>query len=84
LDLIYSEWNYKPVAYISYGGISGGIRAVEQLRQVAIELRLIPISESVSIPFIRSAFDDQGHLVNPERIEKTLDSLLVALAKYFN
>src|SRR5579859_7915590 len=43
LDYVYKEWNKKPVGFVSYGGISGGTRAVQQLRQVAIELQMVPI-----------------------------------------
>jgi NAD(P)H-dependent FMN reductase len=32
IDMAYGEWNAKPVAFVSYGGISGGLRAVEALR----------------------------------------------------
>ena len=38
LDALYAEWVRKPIAFVSYGGWSGGVRAVEQLRLVAIEL----------------------------------------------
>src|SRR5690606_27212247 len=38
IDLGYSEWHAKPVGFVSYGGMSGGLRAVEQLRQVFSEL----------------------------------------------
>ena len=34
LDYVYGEWNNKPVAFLSWGGVSGGTRAVQQLRQV--------------------------------------------------
>ena len=27
LDYVYKEWNYKPAGIVSYGGVSGGIRA---------------------------------------------------------
>jgi NAD(P)H-dependent FMN reductase len=27
LDYLYYEWNYKPVGLVSYGGVSGGLRA---------------------------------------------------------
>jgi NAD(P)H-dependent FMN reductase len=33
LDHIYAEWNRKPLAVIGYGGLYGGIRAVEALRR---------------------------------------------------
>ncbi len=49
LDWVYPEWNNKPVAFVSYGGV-GGARAVEQLRLNAIELQMAPIRNSVHIP----------------------------------
>lgn len=49
LDWVYQEWNNKPVAFISYGGV-GGARAVEQLRLNIIELQMAPIRSSVHIP----------------------------------
>ena len=38
LDHLYAEWTYKPAGFVGYGGLGGGIRAVEQLRQVVVEL----------------------------------------------
>lgn len=49
LDTVYSPWNYKPVAFVSYGFGAAGSRAVEQLRLVAIELRMIPICDELNI-----------------------------------
>lgn len=49
LDVIYPEWNKKPVGFVSYGGALGA-RVVEQLRQVAVELQMAPIRNAVHIP----------------------------------
>ena len=49
LDWVYPEWNNKPVAFVSYGGV-GGARAVEQLRLNTIELQMAAIRNSVHIP----------------------------------
>jgi NAD(P)H-dependent FMN reductase len=49
LDYLYLEWNNKPVSFISYGGVAGGSRSVEQLRQVVVELQMIPLREQVII-----------------------------------
>ncbi|MDP3004152.1 MAG: NAD(P)H-dependent oxidoreductase [Candidatus Azambacteria bacterium] len=49
LDWVYPEWNNKPIAFVSYGGV-GGARAVEQLRLNAIELQMAPIRNSIHIP----------------------------------
>ena len=49
LDWVYPEWNRKAAAFVSYGGVSGA-RAVQQLRETAIELQLAPVRSSVHIP----------------------------------
>jgi NAD(P)H-dependent FMN reductase len=81
LDLIYKEWNGKPVAFVSYGAVSGGIRAVEQLRQVVIELRMIPLKDELSIPFIWAAFDEKDNLIERGRYDKALALVVEALRK---
>lgn len=48
LDYLYKEWNNKPITFVSYGGV-GGSRAVEQLRQVAVELQMAPIRNAIHI-----------------------------------
>ena len=62
LDAIYKEWTLKPATFVSYGGASGGLRAIEQLRQVAAELHIHDIQASVSIPFVFGAFNEDGSL----------------------
>ena len=49
LDYVYYAWSRKPVAFVSWGGNSG-IRGVEQLRLVAIELDMAPIRFAVHLP----------------------------------
>ncbi len=66
LDAVYAEWNRKPIAFVSYGGWSGGTRAVEQLRQVAIELQMAPTRNALAFQFAAKLFDDQGNLTNGE------------------
>lgn len=47
-DSAFFEWNRKPVAFVGYGG-SGGVRAIEHLRGVAVELQMAPIKHEVNI-----------------------------------
>jgi NAD(P)H-dependent FMN reductase len=49
LDWVYTEWTKKPVGFVGYGS-TGGARAIEQLRQVVIELEMVPIREALHIP----------------------------------
>ncbi|WP_405751434.1 NAD(P)H-dependent oxidoreductase [Streptomyces sp. NBC_01411] len=49
IDWHYSQWQAKPVGFVSYGGLGGGLRAVEQLRQVFTELHAMTVRDSVSL-----------------------------------
>jgi NAD(P)H-dependent FMN reductase len=49
IDSAYEEWKAKPIAFVSYGGMGGGLRAVEQLRQVYAELEAVTIRTTVSL-----------------------------------
>jgi NAD(P)H-dependent FMN reductase len=49
LDWVYTEWTKKPVGFVGYGSL-GGARAIEQLRQVVIELDMVPIRQAIHIP----------------------------------
>jgi NAD(P)H-dependent FMN reductase len=60
IDHLYFAWNYKPVAFVSYGGFAAGARAVEQLRLVAIELRMAPVRDEVNLGLIGITLDDRG------------------------
>jgi NAD(P)H-dependent FMN reductase len=79
LDAFYTPWLAKPAAFVSYGGALGGVRAIEQLRQVVAELHMADIRESVSIPFIFGAFNEDGDLKD-ENLGKAAQALLTQLA----
>ncbi len=81
LDHLYAEWNYKPVSFVSYGATSGGIRAVEQLRQVAVELRMMPLKEEVNIPLIWQAFTEQGQ-PQDEALNARLEATITHLVEW--
>ncbi len=58
IDISGQVWARKPVGFVSYGGLSGSLRAVEQLRLVFAELHATTIRETVS--FHRFPFDEAG------------------------
>lgn len=60
LDVIYFEWVRKPIAFVAYG-VVGGSRAVEQLRQVAVELQMAPTRQGVFISEFWTRTDDKGN-----------------------
>ncbi|MCD0452135.1 NAD(P)H-dependent oxidoreductase [Actinocorallia sp. API 0066] len=60
IDTVYREWNAKPVGFVSHGGQSGGLRAVEQLRQVFAELHAVTMRDGVCFPMAAQQFEDGG------------------------
>jgi NAD(P)H-dependent FMN reductase len=66
LDHLFNEWQRKPVGFVSYGAASGGARAVEQLRQVTIELEMAPVRRQVSIARVWGALDEHGMPRDPQ------------------
>jgi NAD(P)H-dependent FMN reductase len=56
----------KPIIAVGYsGGISGGVRAIEHLAQIAIEAELVPLRTAVVIPQVTTGFNGEGQPVNP-------------------
>jgi NAD(P)H-dependent FMN reductase len=49
VDVVREQWRTKPVAFVSYGGMSGGLRAVEALRLVFAELHAVTVRDTVSL-----------------------------------
>lgn len=79
IDSVGAEWQAKPVAFVSYGGISGGLRAVEQLRLVFAELHTVTIRDAVSFAGAWEQFDSAGKLLEPERAGRSMATLLARL-----
>ncbi|MDK0519348.1 NAD(P)H-dependent oxidoreductase [Streptomyces sp. ML-6] len=76
IDWHRDEWQAKPVAFVSYGGVSGGLRAVEHLRQVFAELHTVGIRETVSFPNAGALFDDEGRPRDPAGCDAAAKVLL--------
>jgi NAD(P)H-dependent FMN reductase len=67
IDSVFGTFAFrnKPAAWVAYsGGIGGGIRAVEHLAHIAIEAELVPLRNSVVIPYVTSAFGPDGSPVD--------------------
>lgn len=80
LDYLHHEWRYKPVGFVSYGGVAAGTRAVQQLKQVVGALQMFAIGPSVNIPFVTQFLDDarviQANDVMNQAATDVLDALL--------
>lgn len=80
IDWHTDQWHAKPVGFVSYGGISGGLRAVEQLRLVFAELHAVTVRDTVSFHDAWAQFDPDGNPTSPERCVRAAAVLLDQLA----
>jgi NAD(P)H-dependent FMN reductase len=80
IDFYSTEWQAKPIAFVSYGGISGGLRAVEQLRQVFAELHAVTIRDTISLHGVWSQFSATAELRDDPARARAVQTLLDRLA----
>ena len=80
MDFLFNEWAYKPMAIVSYGGVSAGLRAAQMLKQVITALKMMPLVESVSIPAFHQFIDADGKFNPTEMHSKSLEGMLKELA----
>jgi NAD(P)H-dependent FMN reductase len=81
IDFLHGEWAYKPVGLVSYGGVAAGTRAAQMLKQVITALRMTPVVESVSIPFVARLLDDDGVIQANPAMELAASAMLDELVR---
>ncbi|NLU68025.1 NAD(P)H-dependent oxidoreductase [Streptomyces sp. HNM0574] len=79
LDWFHAEWQAKPVGFVSYGGMAGGQRAVEQLRQVFPELHAVTVRDTLSFAMAGNRFDAEGRPVDEESTNAAAKGMLAQL-----
>lgn len=81
LTFLSVEWAYKPAAFVSYGGVSGGTRSVQMAKSVLTSLKVMPIPEAVSVPQFAQWIVD-GVFAPPEGQSKAAAAMLDELARW--
>jgi NAD(P)H-dependent FMN reductase len=82
IDYLHNEWRGKAVGFVSYGGVAAGTRAVQMLKQVVTILKMVPIPESVNIPFVQQFLDEEGQLRPNEIMEQAATAMLDELGTW--
>ena len=78
LDYLHREWNHKPVGFVSYGGVAGGTRAVGLLKPVVLALQMVPVVQTVAVPFAGRQVAD-GAFTPPEGTAAAASAMFDAL-----
>ena len=81
LQALVLEWERKPAGVVSYGGISGGLRAAQELRMLLANMNIMPIKQVVPMPMVFGDITEEGALSPNDEVAKgttgMLDELLV-------
>ena len=81
LNYVYKEWNYKPAAFVSYGGVSGGLRAVQIEKHTLTTLKMVPLVEAVTIPMVAQHMSE-GRFTPKEVHQTSATAMLNELARW--
>ncbi|TNE74250.1 MAG: NADPH-dependent oxidoreductase, partial [Gammaproteobacteria bacterium] len=82
LDYVYNEWNYKPCGFVSYGGVSGGLRSAQMAKQLVTTVKMMPMMEGVMVQSPWSLMDDDQRFQPNEHHEQSGTALLDELGKW--
>jgi NAD(P)H-dependent FMN reductase len=82
IDYLHFEWEHKALGFASYGGVAAGTRAVQMLKQVVTTLKMVPVFDSVSIPFVQQFLDDERRLVPNDIMESAATAMLDELLRW--
>lgn len=83
LDYLVKEWAYKPAGFVSYGGVSGGLRGVQMAKLALTALKIMPLPDAVAIPFFKQHLDAQTGAFDPgERQVKAAAGMLDELVRW--
>lgn len=72
LDYLYNEWSNKAAGVVSYGGVSGGLRAYNKLKADLSTYKMMPLSNVIPFPSYEKLINDDG-VFKPE--QRSADSL---------
>ena len=82
LDYLLHEWAYKPVGFVSYGGVSGGTRSVQMSKLLLTAVKMMPIPEAVTLPFFMRMFGADGTFAPDETQNKAAAAMLDELKRW--
>ena len=82
IQTLLKEWAYKPAGVVSYGGISGGLRAAQVLRQLLGNVNVHALPQTVPVPMVRQFLGENGVFEGNEIMNDGLTAQLNEIHKW--
>ncbi|MGE4334920.1 MAG: NADPH-dependent FMN reductase [Pigmentiphaga sp.] len=76
------EWQYKAVGLVSYGGISGGMRSAQAVRNMVTVYKMVPLLEAVPVVNVFQQLDADKAFVPNEANTTSAKAMLDELGRW--
>lgn len=80
LDFLKAEWKYKTVGFVSYGGVSRGLRAVEAIKPLLVSHQMFAVGAAIAL-MLSEDIGEKGQPQETEVITKSVAALFDDLVK---
>jgi NAD(P)H-dependent FMN reductase len=77
LDYLVHEWAYKAVGFVSYGGVSAGVRSVAMTKEIVTALKMMPMFETVALPFFAQQLDREKGTFSPPKVQEDAAAVML-------
>lgn len=82
LEYLFHEWGYKAAGLVSYGGVSGGTRALNSLKNDLATFKMVALTEAVNFPFFQQNINDLNEFEANEISHKAAATMLKQLVRW--
>ena len=82
LNYLYKEWNHKPCGFLSYGGVSGGLKSAQLAKQLVTMLKMMPVAAGTMVQMPWDLMNDNREFQAAEHHIRSANTMLEELAKW--
>ncbi|MCI5075408.1 NAD(P)H-dependent oxidoreductase [Oricola sp.] len=80
IQTLHKEWHKKPVGLVGYGGVSGGVRAMQSAKILMTTVSMMPLPQEVPIPFVFNFLTEDGKFNPADEVQQGTKAMLGELA----
>ena len=82
MNYLVHEWGNKVAGFVSYGGVSGGLRAVQAEKLMLTSFKIMPLPEQVTIPMFPQHLDAEKTFTPNDLHETSAKAMLDELVRW--
>lgn len=82
IEYLMHEWAYKAAGIVSYGGVSAGTRAANNLKADLATMSIVPLTQGVNFPMFTQFINDKNEFVPNEISHKAVEKMLLELIRW--